>query len=88
MTSMRKSRLSYSKQNRLIDHFVAGATARTVATVRRIRERDPERAEQVLSDRRGARQRHAAAARGDFQHVAEVSWVAETAVLRHLYPCR
>lgn len=31
MTSMRKSRLSYAKQNRLIEHFVAGATARTAA---------------------------------------------------------
>ena len=31
MTSMRKSRLSYAKQNQLIDHFVAGATARTAA---------------------------------------------------------
>ena len=31
MTSMRKSRLSYATQNRLIDHFVAGATARTAA---------------------------------------------------------
>ena len=25
---------------------------------------------------------------GIFQHAAEVGWVAETAVLRHLYPCR
>ena len=25
---------------------------------------------------------------GIFQHVTEVGWVAETAVLRHLYPCR
>lgn len=33
MTSMRKSRLSYSKQNQLIDHFVAGATARTTASL-------------------------------------------------------
>ena len=31
MTSMRKSRLSYAKQNQLIDHFVAGATVRTAA---------------------------------------------------------
>ena len=28
---MRKSRLSYATQNRLINHFVAGATARTAA---------------------------------------------------------
>ena len=31
MTNMRKSRLSYAKQNQLIDHFAAGATARTAA---------------------------------------------------------
>ncbi|MDH4321796.1 MAG: IS1595 family transposase, partial [Desulfobulbaceae bacterium] len=28
---MRKSRLSSAKQNRLIEHFVAGTTARTAA---------------------------------------------------------
>ena len=33
MTSMRKSRLSHAKQNRLIDHFVAGTTARTAASL-------------------------------------------------------
>ena len=36
MTGMRKSRLSYAKQNRLIEHFVAGATARTAASLCRV----------------------------------------------------
>ena len=31
MGSMRKSRLSQHKQGRLIEHFVAGTTARTAA---------------------------------------------------------
>ena len=31
MESMRKSRLSQHKQGRLIEHFVAGTTARTAA---------------------------------------------------------
>ena len=33
MGSMRKSRLSQHKQGRLIEHFVAGATARTAASL-------------------------------------------------------
>lgn len=30
---MRKSRISQSKQDRLIEHFIAGTTARTVASL-------------------------------------------------------
>ena len=33
MGSMRKSRLSHYKQARLVEHFVAGTTARTVASL-------------------------------------------------------
>ena len=32
MVCMRKSRLSHYKQNRLIEHFVAGTTARMAAS--------------------------------------------------------
>ena len=34
MGHMRKSRLSQHKQGRLIEHFVAGTTARTAASLR------------------------------------------------------
>ena len=33
MGSMRKSRLSVYKQDRLVEHFVSGSTARTAATL-------------------------------------------------------
>ena len=33
MVSMRKSRLSVYKQDRLVEHFVSGSTARTAAAL-------------------------------------------------------
>jgi transposase len=41
MEPMRKSRFSHYKQDRLLEHFVAGTTARTTATTTDVHHTSP-----------------------------------------------